>query len=87
MTLITAGTHTNLMEHKVIRTSGRGGAFCNSCCNEIPCGEDRHEWRMHLSSNKWHNGSFWTTQCRECFKKSITDWRDSINNTLEILEK
>ena len=76
----------NLMEHKIIRTAGHGwGRGCQCCGKELEAGEDRHEWRMMLTSRKWHNGMFWTTNCHECFVKTIISWRDTLTEEIEAM--
>jgi hypothetical protein len=68
------------MEHKIIRTGeNTWGKGCVTCGHTFEAGDDRHEWRMNLSSqNKYHAGSFWNTHCHECFVKNIIKWRDEL---------
>ena len=75
----------NLMQHKIIRTGEGWGQHCNCCGKEIDIGEDRHEWRMQLTSRKFHNGMFWTTNCHECFVKTVISWRDTLTEEIEAM--
>jgi hypothetical protein len=74
------------MQHKIIRTKtveNGWGRSCVTCNHEFKDGEDRHEWRMNLSSqNKYHAGSFWNVHCHECFVKNCIVWRDQLNEEI-----
>ena len=81
----------NLMEHKIIRTrrsSIDNGWYygCVTCGHQFEDGEDRHEWRMSLSSQtKYHAGSFWNRHCHECFVKNCISWRDTLTEEIEAI--
>jgi|TARA_R110000851_G_C12980792_1_gene556317 hypothetical protein len=82
----------NLMSHKIIRTNiiapdrGWYQVSCTTCLYEFKDGQDRHEWRMHLPAlefHKYRNGSFKTTQCHECFVRTMVIWQRSITEQIE----
>jgi len=75
----------NLMEHRIIRTGNGWTRSCEGCSKDFLNGDERHEWRMMLSSRKWHNGMFWTANCHECFVKTVISWRDTLTEELEAM--
>tara|TARA_R110000851_G_scaffold311862_1_gene472179 strand:- start:14 stop:271 length:258 start_codon:yes stop_codon:yes gene_type:complete len=76
----------NNMQHKIVRT-GKGcyPKQCESCKIEFITGDDRHEWRMFLLSNRYLSGSFWTTHCHECFVKTVISWKDTLVEEIEAM--
>ena len=81
----------NLMSHKIIKTRNNkkddtpdNWKVCCASCNHIfDDGEDRHEWRMHLTYGEddvaYRNGSFKTVNCHECFVRTMVIWQRSIS--------
>ena len=73
---------------------GTWSICCNTCNHKFNDGEDRHEWRMFLPHAldrrigqkeyvKYRNGSFITTNCHECFVKTMVIWQRSVTEALE----
>jgi hypothetical protein len=85
----------NLMSHKIIKTRNNKkddtpynwNVCCSACNYKFDDGEDRHEWRMYLPYGEddvaYRNGSFKTTNCHECFVKTMVIWQRTITEALE----
>ena len=73
------------MQHKIVRTGKGYSRYCEGCSTEFKAGDDRHEWRMHLLSNQYLSGSFWTTHCHECFVKTVISWKDTLVQEIELM--
>ena len=82
----------NLMSHKIIKTHLRTkddawSVCCSTCKHKLDDGEDRHEWRMYLPYGKdevkYRNGSFKTTNCHECFVKTMVIWQRTVTEAIE----
>ena len=81
------------MSHKIIKTRNNKkydntwSICCASCHHIFDDGEDRHEWRMHLTYGEddvaYRNGSFKTVNCNECFVKTMVIWQRSIDEALK----
>ena len=67
---------------------------CSTCHHIFDDGEDRHEWRMFLPHTldrrigqkeyvKYRNGSFKTTNCHECFVKTMVIWQRTVTEAIE----
>jgi hypothetical protein len=81
------------LEFKVIKTrnnweEGMDTAYTHKCYS---CGEpfrndiDRYKWRLSTKSIYWHNGSFWTEQCKGCVKEQCVTWKDSMDKILDMV--
>ena len=83
----------NLMSHKIVKTRNNTNKeswneiYCSTCQHVFNDGEDRHEWRMYLPYGeddvKYRNGSFITTNCHECFVKTMVIWQRTITEAIE----
>ena len=75
----------NTLMYKSIRT--RESAYnsqCISCGHDFEIGVKRIHWRLKLQrSIFFHNGSFTTSQCRECALRTTELWIDSLRQMRE----
>lgn len=72
-----------IIEHITVKCAGGQYNTCQDCQRGIPDGSLKHLWRMYLPNrNSWHRGSFWTKHCDECYKKSIIQWKETLETEI-----
>ena len=61
--------------------------FCETCNELLPKGTQKFKWRMRMANNRfYHNGSFWCTQCPNCFGKIVDEWQNELLFARDLIE-
>ena len=66
------------------KDSGEYGCF--SCKNGMRVGDTIIKWRLRIdNNNRYLSAMFWTTQCKDCFNRTVENWSIELVNAGEMV--
>ena len=71
-----------VFEKKVRKHQGGYPISCESCRERFKYGQEKIIWKMRINSDRYHNGTFWSCLCHDCYVSVLRGFSDSINEEL-----